>query len=348
MHINRRFFLKWSGTFIAASQLVGCSNGQEVRLYGGYRDYGNKFGVASIKANGELVWKLPTPARVHEVSLSEDLSLGAVVARRPGFFIQLFRPEDGHPLEQILAPDDLLFEGHALFRTNPEGSREIWATASPIATSEALLLKYDLDNPRQPVIYPLSGLGPHQIVRQGENLVIAIGGWKSEGRTVLNADSFESGLLFFHPQDASQKYVPVANKRLSARHLALNGSDIWVGMQLADPSPTEDALLYRYSEAEGWQAATAPMQSWRGFNGYIGSVAVGNGEVVATSPQGHNFGRWTLDGKAQSITASIDVAGATSIQDQWWLSSGLGEVHKAEKTLESHIFWDNHWVGHSV
>lgn len=357
LKINRRTFLGWSGTGLAATQLSGCSFGdQPVRLYGGYRDHGNKFGTACIDQSGELIWKLQTPARVHEVCLSSDLSLGAVVARRPGDFIQLFNPATGTAVDQIKAPQDLIFEGHALFRESDAGQIELWATASPLATSESILLKYSLANlGAEPEKIPIEGLGPHQMLLDGSlsaegssNIVIAVGGWKSEGRTILNADSFESGLVFLQPETGTQHFVASPSSRLSARHLAFNGTDLWVGMQLADPAPTEDVLLYRYSKEQGWQAAEAPEQGWRGFNGYMGSVAVADQEVVATSPQGHMFGRWNLEGRSISATSSLDIAGAAKIGGDWWLSSGVGEVRTADKQMVSGIFWDNHWVGHAI
>lgn len=372
LKLSRRKFLSWSGTGMAATQLSGCSFGnQPVRLYGGYRDHGNKFGAACMDQNGELIWKLQTPARVHEVCLSNDLSLGAVVARRPGDFIQLFNPATGAAVDLINAPKDLIFEGHALFRKSDAGQNQLWATASPLATSESILLKYNLADlgselGSDPEQIPIKGLGPHQMLlgslsaegssfaegslsaEGSSNIVIAVGGWRSEGRTILNADSFESGLVFYQPETGTQNFVAAPSERLSARHLAFSGADLWVGMQLADPAPTEDVLLYRYSIEKGWQAAEAPAQGWRGFNGYMGSVAVADQEVVATSPQGHLFGRWSLEGQSIATTSSLDIAGATKIDDNWWLSSGLGEVHTAGKQLNSGIFWDNHWVGHSV
>ena len=360
LKINRRKFLQLSGTSMAATQLVSCSfgdNDQPVRLYGGYRDYGNKFGAACMNQSGELIWKLQTPARVHEVCLSNDLSLGAVVARRPGDFIQLFDPATGAAVDQIRAPKGLIFEGHGLFRESDAGQIELWATASPLATSESVLLKYNLaELSSEPEQIPIEGLGPHQMLLDegslsaegSSNIVIAVGGWKSEGRTILNADSFESGLVFYQPETGTQNFVAAPSERLSARHLAFNGTNIWVGMQLADPAPTEAVLLYRYSIEEGWQAAQAPEQGWRGFNGYIGSVAVADQEVVATSPQGHLFGRWSLEGQSIAAASSLDIAGAAKIGQDWWLSSGVGEVRTAGKQIESGIFWDNHWVGHTL
>jgi|MEHZ01.5.fsa_nt_MEHZ011385232.1_22 hypothetical protein len=353
--LKRREFIKFSGSSLAALQLGACSFGeqasgeQNVRLYGGFRSYGNKYGAACIDQRGELIWKLDTPARVHEVCLSDDLSTGAVVARRPGTFIQLFSPSDGQELGQLRAPEGLIFEGHALFRTNSQGQGELWATASPIQTSESILLKYSLTNQaEQPEEISIAGLGPHQMLSQSNQIVIAVGGWKSEGRTILNADSFESGLVFFDPESSLRSFVPVPTKQLSARHLDSDGKNLWVGMQLADPAPTKDALLYRYSASKGWQVADQPKSGWPSFNGYIASVASSANEVVATSPQGHIYGRWDHQGQAIESVNSLDISAATSVDGNWWISSGLGEVSRVGKDIPSGIFWDNHWVGHSV
>lgn len=349
--MHRRNFLRYSGSALAAAQLVGCSNNApEVRLYGGYRSYANTYGIACIDQSGNEIWKLPTPDRVHEVCLSEDLSLGAVVARRPGDFILLFDPATGLLIEQIKAPHGLIYEGHALFRTSNTGQLQLWATASPLQTSTSILLKYDLQNlARQPENISITGLGPHQmLLKESGQMVIAVGGWQSHGRTILNADTFESGLSFFDPEGGKESFVPVPNSRLSARHMDTQESELWVGMQLADPAPTEETLVYRYSSANGWLPAKAPKQGWQAFNGYIGSVAATTEEVVVTSPQGHVFSRWSPNGEAIQINNSLDIAAAVSIDNNWWLGSGLGEIYMNNKKISSGIFWDNHWIGHKV
>lgn len=350
MLLKRREFIQLSASSLAALQLGACSLGEQaIRLYGGYRSYGNTYGAACIDHKGELIWKLDTPARVHEICLSKDLSIGAVVARRPGMFIQLFSPSDGQDLGQLKIPEGLIFEGHALFRTNSQGQNELWATASPTETSESILLKYSLANQAaQPEQVSIAGLGPHQMLSFSNQIVIAVGGWQSLGRTILNSDSFESGLVFFNPESSKSSFVPVPNKQLSARHLDSDGENLWVGMQLADPAPTQDALLYRYSASKGWQVADQPKTGWPSFNGYIASVAASANEVVATSPHGHIYGRWDHQGLAVESINSLDISAATSVDGNWWISSGLGEVSRPGKNISSGIFWDNHWVGHSV
>tara|TARA_B110000483_G_scaffold217811_2_gene270595 strand:+ start:9757 stop:10827 length:1071 start_codon:yes stop_codon:yes gene_type:complete len=351
--LKRREFIKFSGFSLTALQLGACSFGeqvsseQNVRLYGGFRSYGNTYGAACIDQRGELIWKLDTPARVHEVCLSDDLSTGAVVARRPGTFIQLFSPFDGQELGQLRAPEGLILEGHALFRTNSQGQNELWATASLTQTSESILLKYTLGNlSALPEKISIAGLGPHQMLSLSNQIVIAVGGWKSVGRTILNADSFASGLVFFDTDSSTSSFVPMPTKQLSARHLDSDGENLWVGMQLADPAPTQDALLYSYSASNSWQVADSPKTGWPSFNGYIASVAASTDEVVATSPQGHIYGRWDHQGLAIESINSLDISAATSIDGKWWISSGLGEVSRVGKDIPSGIFWDNHWAGH--
>ena len=363
MTTNRRNFFKLSGASLIAAQLSSCAlenpfKNSSTRLYGGYRSYGDTYGAACIDGKGELVWKLDTTARLHELCLSEDLSLGAVVARRPGYFIQLFSPADGKNLGQIPVPDGLLFEGHALFRQTHSGQLELWATASPIETSEALLLRYEL-SPSQPDVgwtveqTAIPGLGPHQMLlrenpdSRNQELVVAVGGWQSIGRTILNADTFESGLVFFDLKNQSSRFVPMTDKNLSARHLSTSGDELWVGMQLADPAPTDHTLVYRYSNPSGWTKAEEPAAGWHSFNGYIASVTATDSEVIATSPQGHIYGRWNPAGQSIETSKVLDISAATSIDNQWWISSGIGEFYHNAGKGDSGIFWDNHWVGHS-
>lgn len=354
MTLQRRQFIKFSAASLAAIPFSACSIGAPaVRLYGGFRSHGELYGAACIDQSGKLLWQLDTPARLHELCLSDDLSIGAAVARRPGTFIQLFSPADGKALAQIQVPAGLIFEGHALFRTNSLGNKELWATASQNETSKSILLRYTLETlPQQPEQLSITGLGAHQILSIADQIVIAVGGWQSVGGTILNAASFESGLVFIDPETVGSSsasiLIPTPQSNLSARHLDCVGENLWVGMQLANPTPTQDALLYSYSIEKGWQVAERPQGGWPSFNGYIASVAVSASEVVVTSPRGHIYGRWNHLGQYLKSANALDISAATSIDGNWWLSSGIGEVSRCGKRIPTEIFWDNHWVGHSA
>lgn len=342
MAINRRAFLQASlGTSFLT--LSGCSRNDSGLLLGGYRARDNTFGVAAIRPDGQALWFSQLPRRLHEIAVQEDNSWVAAVARRPGEFIALLDLFTGEVLGQIDAPQGFVFEGHALWHKN-----SLWATAAA-TNGDGHLLRYDFSSgatPSSPTRkIQLPGIGPHQVVEADGGLVVAMGGWKTHDREILNADDFNAALVRIDPASLAMQITTAPMKELSVRHLATDGSRVWAAMQYARPRATPSALVYQ-AEGSGWRPLGTPDKGWGQFSGYIGSIAVTQTDLVATSPQGHAFGRWDLlTGQCIETSSVLDVCPAVATEEKWFLGAGTGEIRSSSsKWHHSDFFWDNHWA----
>jgi hypothetical protein len=132
---------------------------------------------------------------------------------------------------------------------------------------------------------------------------------------------------------------------LSVRHLATDGTTIWAGMQYAQPRATDTALVYQ-TDGNQWKPLQAPAEGWTAFSGYIGSVAATDTELLATSPQGHAYGRWNLtSGECIASASILDVCPAAASHSKWFLGSGTGESRTSTSPWHrTDFFWDNHWA----
>lgn len=324
--------------------LTGCSNASDSRLIGGYRKQGDLFGVACIDLDAEPVWNFECPARVHDIAIELELELGAVAARRPGTFVQLFSALDGTKLATIPAPMGYQFEGHVSFL-----NQELWATASNTTSSKGILIRYRLDDLQNPEMLSLPGLGPHQFVKRNEEeFWVAIGGWHSADRTVLNAEGFESFLALVNLSNNTTRTWKSPDPELGIRHLDIHNDQLVVGMQYANPQPTSAPLVYGFDLENNWTPLATPLKGWETFNGYIASVAISENAIAATSPRGNTVGVWRAGGREFSRDFSLlDAAGTTTHNGEIWISAGTGQISQQDSRSKrlSSIHWDNHWTG---
>lgn len=350
MTSNRRTFLRSGIIAASASVLVGlqgCGLKSKGRLIGGYQKPDGSYGISAINTDGDLLWDIPTQTRVHGLSIHPHQAIGAIAARRPGSYIILFDPDSGTKLQELACPSDYFLEGHLEFT-----EEQLWSTAAQKSSSQGALLCWNLNDYRtSPEIRPLPGLGPHQVIR-GETgqLWVALGGWQTRDREVLNSQSFKSSLLGYDFKNETFHQAGNPEDSLSIRHLAYNNGDLFAAMQYPDPHPSSEALIYKYSN-QGWTALKAPHLGWQGFKGYIASLAANDQLLVATSPQGHRLGVWDRNSLEPLVNEKmLDVAGATNLDDQLYVSSGTGltanPVRPSGKKRTG-IHWDNHWISYT-
>lgn len=347
--ISRRLFLKSSSGLASIPLLTalhGCKFGANTLLIGGFQSPGANYGVGAVDLNGNTCWKLASPARVHGPGVDPKLKLGAVAARRPGDFIQVFSAESGTLLEKINRPKGIFFEGHVEFAGN-----RLWATAAREGGCEALLLSWDLDQlSYRPDIQAIPGIGPHQILNHDQGLWLAVGGWKTDNREITNKASFESFLLEINPLTGAVKNHGNPAPGLSLRHLGARPGEIYVGMQYATPEPSDAPLVYQFAN-ETWTALDTPTPGWEIFNGYIASVAVSTNQIMATSPQGHQIGLWDRNSLGSIYTEKVlDASAAIDAGEKLKAASGVGVMMDASDLsarIRTDFHWDNHWVSYT-
>ncbi len=320
--------------------LLSCTRKKTGMLIGGYRQYGNHYGVASVTTEGASLWSLEAPARVHDIAVQTHHRLAAVVARRPGTFVLIVEMDSGILLHKLTAPARYIFEGHALWQDN-----YLWISASERENGKGILLGYRFDHWESPEsIIELPGVGPHQILSFNTLLVVALGGWRTEDRDVLNRETFQSFLALVNPQTSQIHLLDSPHPDLSVRHLATDGKSVWAGLQYADPHPNSQPLIYQ-TNGQNWTAVSAPSGGWEHYSGYVASLAIAGSELLATTPHGHCYSRWNIATHQHVQTAPLlDAAAVASDGNEWFLGSGTGKLvtsHKSSRSTE--FFWDNHW-----
>lgn len=349
---SRRQLLQTSGLYgllgLSGLPLInGCqsetSNTNSLAI-GGFNKSNHRYGVASVNSNLDIAWEFECTARVHDIAVDNSLNIGAVAARRPGQFIQLFSPKDGIKLDLIEAPSGYQYEGHLCFL-----NQELWATASKEDSSEGVLIRYQLDQLSAPAsMIELPGLGPHQLLSMDDHhLWVAIGGWHTANREILNSAGFHSMLALVNTNTGEVKTWDSPDPALSIRHLSLYKNNLTVAMQYPIPKPTDAPLIYQFTQDKVWSPLTEPDNGWGIFRGYIASVAMSDGWIAATSPQGHQAALWRQDGKKFIGKRSLmDAGGAAAINGRVWMSSGTGQllVNTLENKQSTGIHWDNHWT----
>ncbi|WP_026959174.1 DUF1513 domain-containing protein [Aliagarivorans taiwanensis] len=299
--------------------------------------------VVAASSDGELRYQLPMPARGHQVALSNDGALAACVARRPGDYLMLFDPLSGRALEQLSPPNGLCFNGHAVF----VGAERLLVSAAERQSSQGWVLHYQRSRQGWCLSerWVLPGLGPHQLLVDGEQLVVALGGIHTQGRTKLNLDSLQPALLRFSLLTGELLDTRVlADKSLSIRHISrADDGRLWLACQAQRESSWSQSLVFSQLPGQPLQALDAGGDYWELFNGYVGSIECFAGSVFASSPRGHLLGQWSQqNGELLSLKRFEDVCGIAATSEKLAVSSGRGWLASGEGRVRLPLQWDNH------
>ncbi|WP_427982576.1 DUF1513 domain-containing protein [Agarivorans sp.] len=306
--------------------------------------------LAAANAQGEVVYRLPLPARGHDVALAKpEQQLGICVARRPGDFAQLFNPLSGEALALLSPPDNMHFYGHACFS---EDAQQIYLTAGSAQTSQGWVLVYQRQQQQWQLAeqWPLDGLGPHQLLLlPGKRLVVAVGGIHTQGREKLNLDSMQPALVYLHSETGQHLLTrSLSNSKLSIRHLAYSpqSDSVWLACQGQDPQQQPESLIYS-QQGQGECVALDPHADyWPMFDQYIGSIICHQGQVLASSPRAGKLAAWSeQQGELEQLMQYDDVCGLAQTADAWHASTGQGLlIHQASdlSRQRTQLQWDNH------
>ncbi|EAR09033.1 DUF1513 domain-containing protein [Reinekea blandensis] len=344
MAINRRQFIQASVGTTLCTALPGLQAAETdpTLLIGASRLDTDHYAVSAISTDGRLHWQLPLPDRGHDVVVHPDNGLGVAIARRPGHYLVLFDVSTGQLLQQLAVDPAIHLNGHAAWIGN-----RLVVSASDAHNSQTRLQIYTL-NERQLARTgerPFDYLGPHEIVFKQGQLVLAIGGLKTEGRTVLNRDTIQSGVLVLNPNTLAIEaaYWPDTHF-VSWRHLTVDntGQILVAGQNQALDEPSEPLLLsIRNNTMTPFQV---PNLLWDRLQGYIGSIHACGARILASSPRAHWLG--VFDRSSLSMTTQVlqhDLCALTSIEQQAFAASGTGQLWRdTEPSIQTRIIWDNH------
>jgi len=294
-------------------------------------------------AQGRIAFDLPLPARGHGIALASDRRRAIAVARRPGQFLRVFDPATGAGGATIEAADGFFYCGHAVFSSDGE---LLYATETRAEDAAGFIGVYDgRDRWRRVAQWPTQGGDPHELLLQGDALVVANGGFGlDEGAGI------DPSMVRIDTRDGrvtDQALPPDEFSQVSLRHLAIADGAVFVAGQYAGPSGDRPPLVARW-DGDGLRFLDLGAGPTKGLANYCGSIATSldGKRLCVASPRGNRAIVFTPDGRVLGQATLVDGCGVAARDDGGFLlTSGRGalaETSGAPETMVPDARWDNH------
>lgn len=329
------------------------------RLLSAYGTADKHFGWLGFTTPKEFS-SLILPDRGHTIAVHPERIETIAIARRPGTFalqINLIKPG----LNRIIAAQNgRHFYGNGVFNQN--GQRFLTAENDFAHERSVIGIRDTVNDYRYIGEWQSQGIGPHELVlsHDGTCLYVANGGiltHPDSGRAKLNLNTMQPSLVKLDAHSGQLLdgiELGAALSLLSIRHLAISAqNDVVFGMQYQGGSNPDLPLVgICYGNGKLTLLKTAGVLK----HGYIGSIALDRSQNIAASsaPRDNKILFWQIaSGRLLAVYDLADgcgIAAAAELQS-FWLSSGLGHLHKIQlqneqvQVLQKHqlpLQWDNH------
>lgn len=299
-------------------------------------DAGRHFAVA-LDAEGQPRFRTALPGRAHAIVAHPDGRHALSVARRPGRFIVIVDLDDGRIVHTIDAAAERHFYGHAVFSAD---ATTLYATENDYPGGQGRIGVYDAsDGYRRRAEWHSGGIGPHELLREGDTLIVANGGLQTHpdhGRQTLNPDALRPALVWLGCADGQERAraePPTEWRRASIRHIAaLRDQWIAIAMQHQGDSRGQAPLVALAHPDHGMRLLHAPDDIQQRLRDYAGSVTADTtGQSFAVSaPRGNRILFWTADGRYLGDTRIADGCGlaAGDQPGEFLISDGHGGLHR--------------------
>ncbi|MDO6707370.1 DUF1513 domain-containing protein [Photobacterium sp. 1_MG-2023] len=351
--LGAAIFLPATG-LLSACVSAGAGSGKTAangdRIIGCSRTPAGQFAVVVADQLGQPIHQIALPERGHGVAIQPGGGLAVAFARRPGSYMQAFRPDTGEALPLRKADDGRHYYGHGTFSAD---GRYLFTTEGVSATSQGVIGVYDTTADLQKVAeYTHFGIGPHEVVLADEHtLAIGVGGVHTRGREALNLETMQPALVYLNIRTGTVlEQAVLTDKRLSIRHLAVTDTgEIACGQQYRGLPDQAAPLVHLHQRGGALRPLLGETEDWMHFNHYIASIASLDGFLLATSPRGNCYGIWhEASGELVDLRPLTDASGVAVSQGQWLVGSGAGKIltrtpADAGHIAQSAVMWDNHW-----
>lgn len=360
--MQRRHFLGLGATLLGAAALGGWTlarhDGQPVLLSARDDAQGRHYAVA-FHLDGRQLFATAVSQRCHDIVAHPNLPLALYVARRPGTQSYLIDLRNGRLLQQLDAPADRHFYGHAVFDRRGE-----WLYSTENDTRDpgrGVIGAYRLQGQRLLRQAELSshGIGPHQLawMPDGKTLAVANGGIRTEAdsRTPINAEAMESSLVLLDRDGSLLAREQLAERQNSIRHLAVaNDGSIVTAQQYQGDADDRVPLLAIRRPGQTLQPFRIGEPQRMVMQQYCASVAV-HSELrllALSAPRGNRLFIWDMDSGRLRLEAALpDCAGVASSRDGFVASSGVSGCRAFDcrgASIRQQLLdlpaglWDNH------
>ncbi|MEM8547582.1 MAG: DUF1513 domain-containing protein [Pseudomonadota bacterium] len=357
MPLTRRELLTNMVTWPLTSA-VAWSNTHSVNVAGAAccRLPNGKFAVGLITAEQRLAATVPLAERGHGLVFSPDGQTLVVLPRRPGRQLTIIDVARQTVARRVEAAGGRHFLGHGFF--SADGDR-FFATENDYDRPRSVLGVYAVaERFRRVAEVDTGGIGAHEaiLLRDARTAVVAKGGIETHPdfpRMKLNLADMDASIAYIDirsGQVVEQVDVQADWPALSLRHLA-EASDgaVWIGAQHEQTGPAP--LVFRHQRGQPLRPVLSA-QDCLPLHGYVGSVAAdaAAGRVLITSPRGNCL--MVLDSATRALLTTqtrIDVCGAASMAQGFWVSAGTGTLGPADGTgVPLPVAWDNHLTSRST
>lgn len=351
--IDRRSFIKAAGVpFLAslAPRSLYALERTDAVFASAFRARDGSYGVATVTEAGEIIDRMPLPARAHGMATSHATGVTVAFARRPGTFFMAFDANRRREPIIMHTPENRHFYGHGQF--SPDGSI-LYASENDFDRNRGMIGLYDArDGFRRIGEYNARGIGTHDMTvsDDGKMIIIANGGIETHpdfGRTKLNIDTMEPSLVLLDAKTGMliQKHGLAKNlSQLSTRHVDLGREGrIWFACQYEGPRNTLPPLLGHFSKGDDLNFIDLPDETTTRLANYIGAIAVNrrDGVIGVTSPNGNVA--VTLDEKTGKVLREMTLSQAAGVA-----AAAKGVVTSSYDghfgTAKSAVAWDQHIV----
>ncbi|MCP5142989.1 MAG: DUF1513 domain-containing protein [Chromatiales bacterium] len=331
----------------------------ETRLLSAASDADGHHYVIGLDETGAERFRTALPGRAHAIVAHPDGRHALAVARRPGRFIVVVELSDGAIVGQIDASEGRHFYGHAVF--SADASR-LYATENDYQRGEGRVGVYDVRAGYHRVgEWPSGGIGPHELLRDGDTLIVANGGLRThpdQGRRTLNPEAIHPSLVWIDRgtgHELARNDAPAEWQRSSIRHIAaLADGHVAVAMQHQGDSGGQAPLIAIAHPERGLRPLYAPDTLQRRMRDYCGSVtADADGSAFAVSaPRGNRILFWSAAGDYLGDIRVEDGCGlaAEGRRGGFLISDGRGGLHRHDAhggttqalTVHPAVRFDNH------
>ncbi len=364
METNRRHFLGLlaAGLMLPATGVLAGTASSRGVLVSAASDRKQHW-LLVTDAEGQTRLRYPLPERAHHVELHPQQPWAAAVARRPGRFIEVVDYETGQQVKRIDAGEGHHFYGHALF--TPDG-RWLVSTENDLASGQGQVVVRDVSNHFAQISrMPSYGIGPHELLLNGNEVIVANGGILTrpdQGREKLNLGSMKPSLAYIDLGSGKlleQAGMAAADHQLSIRHMDRNAAGtVAIALQYQGPISDNKPLVALHRRGEALKLLRAPEPINNQMEQYAGSARIDrSGRIAAVSaPRGNLITFWDLE-QDSFINAMRcrDGCGlsATNQDGEFLVSSGTGHLYRMRPQdnlrerlpldpVAARLAWDNH------
>ncbi|WP_022940520.1 DUF1513 domain-containing protein [Psychromonas hadalis] len=352
----RRDFLRFSaqlslaGLFPSASVATTSTMTNSAPILYACAKQQQQFFLVGSDLQGNTLSQFVLPTRGHGIAIDNIHQQAVVFARRPDNYLIQFDPATGKTINHYQIEAGKYFYGHGCF--DQQGL--LYVCEGESDSSQTSIGIYQLGDEITKIgEFNGLGLGAHEIVMHPNNqhLILALGGIKTRGRKKTNLDTMQPALLYIDKTSGQVKQtITLENQQLSIRHLSVNKKGLVVFA--CQYQGLDELLPLVYQHQFGDQQASPLMgaeEQWLRFDDYIGSIAINEQQIIATSPRGNCYATWHISNKKlQKIQSLNDVCGAVYYHQKRVLSTGNGELGRVHNMQQTQWHWDNHmaiWLG---